>query len=418
MGRRWALLAVLAALGLSLMAFCLAAGEGRMPGGTFVAGVSVEGLTRAETLTALEGAAEAYGETEILFYCGDRLAAAVRSREIGAAPDLEAAVDLALVEGGDVWPRVRIDCTALEELLPPAPQNARYDRERGQVAPGRAGVAVDAAALEEALTRAGPGGSVGFPVEIREPELGAEQLEAMLFRDELSAWETEVEGSRQRQDNVALSAAAISGAVILPGEVFDFNQAVGERTEERGYAPAPSLLDGETVDTVGGGICQTAGTLYMAALLADLEIVERSGHSRPSSYLPLGLDAAVSWNGKNLRIRNDTGYPIRVEAWMEEGRLRVRLTGTRLEEARVAMRPEEGEPLPYAVEERADPGLAPGERQLLRAGREGLTVRTWREVYDGEGNLLRSALEAETVYPAQTELWLVGEEPGPADAEE
>ena len=95
----------------------------------------------------------------------------------------------------------------------------------------------------------------------------------------------------------------------------------------------------------------------------------------------------------------------------------MRLTGTRLEEARVAMRPEEGEPLPYAVEERADPGLAPGERQLLRAGREGLTVRTWREVYDGEGNLLRSTLEAETVYTAQSELWLVGEEPEPADGE-
>ena len=135
MGRRGALAAALAALGLSLMAFCLAAGEGRMPGGTFVAGVPVEGLTRAEALTALEGAAEAYGETEILFYCGDQLAAAVKSREIGAAPDLEAAVDLALVEGGDIWPRVRIDRSALEELLPPAPKNARYDRERGQVAP-------------------------------------------------------------------------------------------------------------------------------------------------------------------------------------------------------------------------------------------------------------------------------------------
>ena len=238
--------------------------------------------------------------------------------------------------------------------------------------------------------------------------LWAAEQEKRLFRDTLSLWETALAGSQARQDNVARSAEALHGLVLLPGEIFDFNAAVGERTAERGYAPAPSLLDGETADTVGGGICQTAGTLYMAALLADLEILERSGHSSPSSYMPLGLDAAVSWGGKNLRFRNDTGYPLRLEVQVEESALRAALIGTRLSETYVEMRGEVLRTLPFSTEEREDPSLAAGERRLLRAGREGVAVRTWREVYDGEGQLLRSALEAETVYPARGEIWLVG----------
>ena len=238
--------------------------------------------------------------------------------------------------------------------------------------------------------------------------LWAAEQEKRLFRDTLSLWETALAGSQARQDNVARSAEALHGLVLLPGEIFDFNAAVGERTAERGYAPAPSLLDGETADTVGGGICQTAGTLYMAALLADLEILERSGHSSPSSYMPLGLDAAVSWGGKNLRFRNDPGYPHRLAVQVEESALRAALIGTRLSETYVEMRGEVLRTLPFSTEEREDPSLAAGERRLLRAGREGVAVRTWREVYDGEGQLLRSALEAETVYPARGEIWLVG----------
>ena len=99
-----------------------------------------------------------------------------------------------------------------------------------------------------------------------------------------------------------------------PGETFDYNQTLGKRTKEAGYKAAGAYVNGETVNTVGGGICQVSSTIYYCALMADLEIVTRQNHSYPSSYIPLGMDATVSWGGPEFRFRNNTKYPIKIVA--------------------------------------------------------------------------------------------------------
>ncbi len=107
-----------------------------------------------------------------------------------------------------------------------------------------------------------------------------------------------------RSHNVALSASAINGTILKPGDTFSFNEVVGERTAARGYQNAPVIVDGKFEDGLGGGICQTSTTLYNAALLADMKIVERESHFFPATYVPYGLDATVSWGEIDFKFQN------------------------------------------------------------------------------------------------------------------
>jgi vancomycin resistance protein YoaR len=115
-----------------------------------------------------------------------------------------------------------------------------------------------------------------------------------------------------RTANIRHSVAALDGVVLRPGERLSFNQVVGERSATHGYQRAPVILRESRQLQLGGGICQTASTLFAAALLSGLSISERHRHSFPVDYVPLGEDATIAWGVKDLRIRNDLDQPVRV----------------------------------------------------------------------------------------------------------
>lgn len=103
----------------------------------------------------------------------------------------------------------------------------------------------------------------------------------------------------ERAENLRLAAEAINGYVIEPGATFSFNEVVGDTTAERGYKEAPVLYSSGLGSSDGGGICQVSTALYIAAVKADLEIVERHPHSVPSDYAPIGLDNSSSSDGEH-----------------------------------------------------------------------------------------------------------------------
>lgn len=109
----------------------------------------------------------------------------------------------------------------------------------------------------------------------------------------------------ERAENLRLAAEAINGYVIEPGATFSFNEVVGDTTAERGYKEAPVLYSSGLGSSDGGGICQVSTALYIAAVKADLEIVERHPHSVPSDYAPIGLDATIVYGSRDLRIKNN-----------------------------------------------------------------------------------------------------------------
>ncbi len=122
-------------------------------------------------------------------------------------------------------------------------------------------------------------------------------------------------GAPGRIRNIELSAGRINGTLVMPGETFSALTIYGAVTAEGGYQQAPTYNNGRQIMGIGGGICQTTTTLYNACLRAELEIVYRRQHSMLVNYVPPSLDAMVDYaSGSDLVIRNNTGYPVYLEA--------------------------------------------------------------------------------------------------------
>ena len=177
-------------------------------------------------------------------------------------------------------------------------KNASYDKETGAIVPEEAGADFDVDEAQRLLDAAAPGETVTVPAQVELPAVTAEELEQVLFRDVLGEARTHVGGTSARRSNVKLSAASINEYVMNSGDVFSYNDVVGQRTAARGYQAAPAYVQGETVDEIGGGICQTSSTLYLACLRSNLEITERYAHRYVPAYITAGMDATVSWGGR------------------------------------------------------------------------------------------------------------------------
>ncbi len=164
-----------------------------------------------------------------------------------------------------------------------------------------------------------------------------------------------------RTHNVALSAAALDSSVLEPGAELSFNQVVGPRTTERGYATAPVILREVRQLQLGGGICQVASTVFAAALLAGLTVTERSRHSSPVDYIALGEDATIAWGFKDLKIRNDLEEPVRLRVGIVGSTLAARFEGASPTDGRFDLLTEERE-----VPASSDENLPGHEIELYR----------------------------------------------------
>lgn len=143
----------------------------------------------------------------------------------------------------------------------------------------------------------------------------------------LAYFDTWFTGSYQRYNNICLAAASINNSLLWPGQVLSFNEAVGPRTPERGYQPAPVILMGTTDLDYGGGICQVSSTVFNAAEKAGLKIIECHRHTKSVSYVPSGRDAAVSYGGLDLKFINNFSGPVIVKAGVKRGRVWAEIKG-------------------------------------------------------------------------------------------
>lgn len=125
--------------------------------------------------------------------------------------------------------------------------------------------------------------------------------------------------SPQRANNITIAAKSIDGTLLLPGEIFSFNNVVGERTAQKGYEAAPVIIGDKLESGLGGGICQVSTTLYNATLSAGIPSVERTKHSMPVHYVAQGMDATVSYGSIDYKFKNTFNYPIYIQAYTSEG---------------------------------------------------------------------------------------------------
>ena len=125
---------------------------------------------------------------------------------------------------------------------------------------------------------------------------------------ELATYTTNLGNSSEgRLTNIQITCRKLDGIIINPGETFSFNDSTGPSLAEEGYQNAPVIVDGETVQDLGGGNCQVSSTLYNAVLaVSGLEVTERHEHGKDVSYVPDGKDAAVSYGGYDFSFKNNT----------------------------------------------------------------------------------------------------------------
>lgn len=270
------------------------------------------------------------------------------------------------------------------------------------------GVDFDVPGADNLLSAAAEGETVQIPLQREEPSITTQMLQDGLFRDVLGGYTTTVGGSAGRRSNVRLCAEKCNGYIVLPGEQFSYNEVVGKRTVEAGFSEAPAYNQGQTVQEVGGGVCQGSSTLYCAVLYSNLEIVERRNHSYPAAYTPIGMDATVSWGWPEFIFKNNTDYPIRVIAWYKDGKTHYEIQGTKVSDFKVEIVSETVQTIPPTRKEVPDPTLPVGQEVIEDKGHTGYKVQTYRKVYDGNGKLISNNKEAFSTYRMTEQVVRVG----------
>ncbi|MBR0283115.1 MAG: VanW family protein [Oscillibacter sp.] len=290
-----------------------------------------------------------------------------------------------------------------DEIYVPV-KNAYFDAKTWSAAPGSEGTDINAEALQEIMNEATPGQVIEVGLIHNQPTLTYSELKDVVFRDLLGEASTNVSGTAARVSNVRLAAKAINNAVVNSGEVFSYNGRVGRRTTAKGYQAAPAYVQGLTVDEIGGGVCQPSSTLYLATLRSNLQITERSPHRYVPAYIPAGMDATVSWGGPDYKFTNNTPYPILIRTFYSNGTLTVQLYGTKTNKNTVKITNEFISSTQWKTEYVTDKTLPKGTSKVTVTPYVGKTYKTYRNIYNANGELISSKLEATSVYKVRNQV--------------
>ncbi|MBK8482150.1 MAG: VanW family protein [Proteobacteria bacterium] len=298
------------------------------------------------------------------------------------------------------------------------PAAPRLDLERRRVRPGRQGLRLDplrALAATEAALRAGSA-EVQLPLvrlrAARAPALAGIDVSQVLGHFMTVYSQADVD--RHRAHNLRLIAGRIDGQLLAPGARFSFNATVGARTEEQGYRTAAVIQQGELIDGMAGGACQISSTLFAAAFFAGLDLLSSRPHTMPSSYIRLGLDAAVAYPETDLRLGNPYPFPVALQVRVSEGRVRVAILGRRRPWQRVVFRREVKQRDPFGEIERPDATLPRGQRIVTQRGVPGFLVERQRLFFAAGSDQPRRVETRSLRYAVTQQIIRVGTGPPPA----
>lgn len=281
------------------------------------------------------------------------------------------------------------EAAALAERLNVNPQNStldHFDVQTGKFVftQGKNGLTVDQEKLSAALTGALAQSQYDAVIQAEASETPAESdAEVQARYKTLASFTTTTTNNSKRNTNVKLSADAINGTVVQPGEEFSFNAVVGQRTAEKGYQAAAAYNSGEVVQELGGGVCQISSTLYRVAFQAGMEITYRRSHTFEPNYVTPGQDATISWDLPDFRFVNTSEGAIGVRASYSNQKASVSIYGIPVLEDGVVWDlysekvAELDPPEPTYIE---DATLDPGTEKLEKSGSQGSTWVTYKVV--------------------------------------
>ena len=305
-----------------------------------------------------------------------------------------------------IWP-TKITAQELFDQYCTSPQDAVLDTATYDITPEVYGYGFHVNALQKMLDDARPGETLEISLSFLAPDLLAQDISNTLFQETLvKCSSTSPVEDYARDMNLQLSCNAINGYVIKPGETFSFQKVLGDLSSSAGYSKAPISTFNDTV--LGGGISQTATALYYCALHADLTIEERHNHKYTTDFIELGLDAYVDGESNDLRIRNDSGMAIRIEASANRNTVSVSLHGSKALGFTASLRTEiTGKQLPTTTYQMMLPTNSQGyqDGDVIIAGIEGYQVSVLKEKTDNStGNILSKNTVSTSEYKKRDEV--------------
>lgn len=378
-------------------------------------GESVAGMTEAGAMAILEEKYDLHISDQVLTLYHGEEKWQIPFAEIGAGYDVEGAVQEAyrlgregtekerfaigrelLQNGADIEVAYTYDAALLQEKLEAIAQE--FDREAenstithqngkfeiGAEKTGRKMNREKTTELVAAIVETQKGGKAEIAAEVTEPEVTAEDNAHVT--DLIGTYYTTYSNSdKNRNNNLVVGCNYINGTILAPGEVFSANVGLGSQTAAGGYRNAGVYSNGKVELGMAGGVCQVTSTIYNAVIMAELEVVERHPHSMTVGYVPLGRDAAVAGTYKDLKFKNNTEYPVLIEAYASGGKLVVNLYGHEIHNA--------GRTLEYETVYEAtipkpaeivteDPERPEGEREVTSNGRTGCKVSVYKKVFE------------------------------------
>jgi vancomycin resistance protein YoaR len=289
---------------------------------------------------------------------------------------------------------------ALHQLIAPqraelerAPENAHFmidAQDHVQVAPGHPGLVVDDQELAFALCAAAQSPEKRGILPLApgaEPALSTQAALQAGVVGLVGAYTTRHACCQARVQNIHHIADLLDNTLVFPGDTFSVNQRVGPRTMKNGFVPAPSIEDGDMVDTVGGGVSQFATTLFNALFNGGYDILERQPHSYWFTRYPMGYDATLSYPHPDIVFKNDTQACALIKTQYTDTTITVKIYGNnggRRVRGEVSARQNI---VPPPVEFIPNPGLDADEEKTREGGMIGWTVTVKRTVTSADGKI-------------------------------
>lgn len=247
---------------------------------------------------------------------------------------------------------------------------------------------------------------------ITKPKVTTSQIGSEAFPNLLATYSTRYDGGDvDRTANLRIACQKINGKVVLPGEIFSYNKALGPRTAAAGYKNAKIYENGKVVDGIGGGICQISSTLYNAVLMSNMVATERTNHMFKTSYTPAGRDATVVYGAIDFKFKNTRTYAIKIQASCSNGVATVSIYGIKEEnEYQVSFSTKTISTIPFSVKYEDNNKLPVGQEEVIQKGANGFVTETYI-IKSLNGKVVSSKLLSKDTYSAMQKIISRGTKP-------
>lgn len=306
-------------------------------------------------------------------------------------------IDIPVVEGKCD----SIDIESLHQTIYKEPLDATFTKNPYKITASETGLDFDVSIEEAKSIITGDKDEYTIPLKTLYPSVTTDDISLEAFPNRLATYTTNYSSSSySRANNVELAAEKINGTVLMPGDVFSYNDTVGRRTTQAGFQEAPAYANGKVVSEVGGGICQVSSTLYNTVLRSNLEVVDRTNHMFPVSYCPIGTDATVSWGAPDFKFKNNREYAIKIVAETSGRNLTVDIYGLNQDDdCDVEIVSYRTGTVGYRTTYTTDSSLSSGKTKVIQSGSNGATSVTYRILKrDGE-EVSREEISRDTYSP-------------------